>query len=1801
MTSSDQSSAASGAARGSTYARVQAMSDDQRDALTEQFTKASRISTAEPIAVVGIGCRFPGGVNDPDQYWDLLMRSGDAVVEVPEDRWDAEAYYDADPSVPGRMPSKWGGFVDGIDGFDAEHFGIAPREAEAMDPQQRMLLEVAWEALEHAGIAPGQIDGLRAAVMMGVYYNEYQAASVADSDTIDAYSATGNAHSVTVGRIAYLLGLRGPAVAVDTACSSSLVSVHLACQSLRSRETDLALAGGVSLILRPETQLALGKWGMLSPRGRCNAFDAAADGFVRGEGCGVVVLKRLTDAVRDGDRVLAVVRGSATNQDGRSNGLTAPNAPAQSEVLTRALGDVPAASINFVETHGTGTGIGDPIEFDALARVYGAGESRCALGAVKTNMGHLEAAAGIAGFIKSVLVVNRGKVPPNLHFSQWNPAIDASRTRLFVPTEPDPWPSASGPRRAGVSSFGLGGTNAHVVIEQGPDPMPLGDDGDARSVCVLSVGGTDDAAVRDRARALAQWLEGRGARSVLRDVAHTVARQSAGAPLTATVSARDHREAVAGLRALATGESRAAVLPAGAGPGPGVVFAYSGQGAQWPGMGRRLLVDEPEFAAAVDRYDADFVEQVGFSLRSALESDEPIEGIDRIQPVLVGVQLALTDLWRAHGVTPDAVIGHSMGEVTAAIVAGGLSVADGLRVIATRSRLMRRDLSGQGAMALLEMDAQAVESLLTDHDGVSIAVIASPRQTVVAGPPDRVDEVVEAVSRRNLLARRVEVDVASHHATVDPILPELRQALAGIAPVPPRIPVLSTVRPGDESPVFDAEYWVSNLRQPVRFAEAATAATSRYGAIVEVSPHPLLAHAITESGPEDREVLVLPTLLRGEDEALVFHAHRARLGGDLPPGHITDIAPHTWRHRKYWTPAPAHRLAQPDRVHPLLGSPVEIPSGGGFLWHADVGLDEIGWLADHRVQGQAIMPAAGFAEIALAAGRTAYGTEGAPAGVDQLEVEQMLPLTGSVPLTTRLTYDSDGSGRVEIFSRGSGGEWIRHATARVGAGLAQRDPSPVAPVTSGVPVSPREVYAALRRAGAHHDRAFAALQRVSRDPVGAAEADVTLPAEATRHPGLVLHPVALDAALQTLAAALPESGLEADAAYLPVSVESIRLYAPVGRDSSCRARFVSLSDEGATGDVTITDRSGALLAEIRGVFLRRIRRHAVPLPLERKLFGHRWEESAAPDGIDGSGDGAWLLLSDDRPGVEAIASDLHGAGRRIVTADFGEQAVADAIAEVASDPDYPPTGIVLLLDAETDDATAADRAAVAERLTWQVATAVSAVTSGWHGRPPRLWLVTRRGLEVAEGDVGTPAVGALTGLIRVLAYEHPDLRATLVDLSSVDDVAATLLREASAPVGDDLLAWRDGRRYVQRLVRADPEPREGSGNPTVRSDGAYVVTGGMGGIGLAVARHLVAAGAGRIVLCGRSELSEDGARVLAELAADTEVVYVSGDVAADGVAESLVTAAEETGLPLRGVIHSAAVLDDELVTAMSRDALARVWRPKVMGAVRLDEATADSALDWLVLFSSVASLLGSPGQGAYAAANAYLDALAERRRAEGARVTSICWGQWSEVGLARSLEMSVLDPIAPDEGMEALDALLGGGRARVGVARLRLDRAAAAFPELVGLGYFTHLAAELDPDEDTEAIDLDRLRTMPFAEAHRLVLERLQKRIGAVLGYSGTAVVPAERALTELGLDSLMAVRIRNTVRSEFGVEPPVALLLQGAGLDDLATDLVRRLGVTEAPVHTSDATPADGLRGRAQQRVAARRRASVRRKVDHP
>jgi phthiocerol/phenolphthiocerol synthesis type-I polyketide synthase D len=1790
------------------------MTADQRAALTEQFDKAARIATAEPVAVVGIGCRFPGGVLGPQSYWEFLANGGDAISEVPSDRWDADAFYDPDPFAPGRMASKWGGFLPDVAGFDADFFGISPREAEAMDPQQRVLLEVAWEALEHAGIPPDHVGGTRAGVMMGVYYNEYQTSSAATPDSIDAYSATGNAHSVTVGRIAYLLGLRGPAVAVDTACSSSLVAVHLACQSLRLRESDLALAGGVNLILRPETQLALSKWGMLSPRGRCHAFDAGADGFVRGEGAGVVVLKRLTDAVRDGNRVLAVVRGSAVNQDGRSNGLTAPNAPAQRDVITQALrgADVAAGSVNFVETHGTGTALGDPIEFDALAAVYGRGDGPCGVGAVKTNMGHLEAAAGIAGFIKAALAVQRGQLPPNLHFTQWNPAIDPSGTRLFVPSDLAPWPECQGPRRAAVSSFGLGGTNAHVVLEQGPDPAPVSAAPSALTTLVVS--GKTDQRLAAWASALADWIDRDGAGVPLADVAHTISHHRSRHGRFATVCARDRGQAVAGLRAVAAGQPAPGVVGPHAGPrGAGTVFVYSGQGSQWPGMGRQLLADEPAFAAAVAELEPAFVEQVGFSLRQVLDAGEPLIGIARIQPVLVGMQLALTELWRCYGVEPDAVIGHSMGEVTAAVVAGALTAADGLRVIATRSRLMSR-LSGQGAMALLESDPSAAEDLIAGYPDVTLAVHASPQQSVIAGPPEQVDAVIAMVDAKGRLARRIEVDVASHHPTIDPILPELRSALSDLVPSTPKIPLISTTEHTGGEPMFDAAYWVANLRNPVRFSQAVAGAGAEHSTFIEISPHPLLTHAITESlGPVSPpgDIQVAATVTRDNDETLTFHTQLATV---RPPsgepaqsadsaGRLVDLPPTPWLHSRYWV---ARRSVSPELTgaHPLLGLHVEMPTGREHVWQADVGTELIPWLADHKVYGQAIMPAAAFAEIALAAGSEALGLPADAVVVNRLEVEQMLPLDAQTRLTTQLTRSDDGS-RVEIYSRSADGNWCRHAVARVEAAPQDALPRPTgAPAEAGTVVSPAEFYTALRRTGAHHGQAFAALTRIVRGASGFAESEIVLPDEAAPHRGYRIHPVMLDAGLQGLAAAMPaESRTEsAEVTYLPVSLETIRVLGDVGRRARCRAELVSIDDDGGgkLGRITLTDDAGNPTAEITGVYLRRIQRRTVPLPLAQKVFDSTWIETPTPVSAGSAPPpaGSWLVLTHE-PETKRLAqgfTDKFGSPtQRVITADLSdESAVLEAFAQTAADAELPPLGVIVFLGQCPFDGTDADGAlARARDLIAAISATVRAVVGGWHGKTPRLWLVTRNGLVVGDGESGDPAVGALRGLIRVLAYEHPDLRATLIDFDTADDMVEKLATELGSPGSDDVIAWRGERRSVERLSRATLGER--ARESVVRADGSYIVTGGLGGIGMVVARWLVDRGAGRIVLNGRSHPSEEQRQSLADLESRAEIVVVTGDISAAGIAERLVTAAEETGLPLRGVVHSAAVIDDNLVATLSRESLERVWAPKAGGALRLHEVTSTRQLDWWVGFSSVASLLGSPGQGAYACANAWLDALVAWRRASGLPATAINWGQWSDVGIARSLTLSVLDPITPVEGIEALESLVGGELARVGVARLRLDRAAAAFPEIRELGYFAKVVEELDALSDGgDWPGPDALRELDPAEAQRVVIGRLRERISAIMGYPDDSAIQTNQPLTELGMDSLMAVRIRNTVRGDFGVEPPVALLLQGATLADLTSELVGQLGLTG-----QDSTEhANGLRDRAQQRAAARQRAATRRKA---
>ena len=1413
------------------------------DDLSKRLQIAEHAST-EPIAVVGMGCRYPGGVDNPDQYWELLKDGRSGIVRVPPERWDADTYYTDDHTVPGTICNREGGFLTNWQPyeFDAEFFAISPREAAAMDPQQRLLLEVAWEALEDAGIPPRTIGGTRTGIFVGLTSYDYMltlSTGLAPED-LDAYIPTGNAANFAAGRLAYLLGARGPALVVDTACSSSLTAIHLACQSLRSRESDTALVGGANLMLSPGTSIACSRWGMLSPDGECKTFDAGADGYVRSEGCGVVVLKRLAEAERDGDRVLAVVRGTAVNQDGASSGVTVPNGPAQQALLRQALASsgLEPADIDYVEAHGTGTPLGDPIELEALRQVFAdrVDAPPLVLGSVKTNLGHLEAAAGVAGFMKTVLAVRHGYIPQHLNFVELTPYATESASCLSIASAGRDWPAVDRPRRAGVSSFGVSGTNAHVVIEQAPDVV-ASVSGSVPAVSTLVVSGKSTARVASLAAVLADWMAGAGAQVPLADIAHTLNHHRARHGRFATVCATDRVQAEAGLRALAAGEPARGVVAAHDGPcGPGTVFVYSGQGSQWAGMGRQLLADEPAFAAAIADLEPDFVAQVGFSLHEVLAGGKPVVGIERIQPVLVAVQLALTALWRSHGVQPDAVIGHSMGEVTAAVVAGVLTAAEGLAVIATRSRLMAR-LAGQGAMALLELDAAAAESLIAGYPQVTVAVYASPRQTVVAGPPEQVDALIAVVAAQDRLARRVEVDVASHHPIVDPILPELREALSGLAPRPPRITLLSTVDGVGETTEFDAEHWVANLRRPVRFSDAVAAAGVTCTTFVEISPHPLLTHAISDTLVEHHHHSI-GTLLRDTHDTLTFHtnlnaAHTTHAPDtEHPPEPHPSLPTTPWHHTKHWIATSADT---PAGTHPLLGIGVTDPTNGVRIWESTLGPDLL-WLGDHRVDDACVLPAAAYAELALAAVTDAFGADDErPWTIRELCLDHVLYLADATTVVTTLSGD-ESKPRVEIRSRRGASVWTTHATATLECG-AQPAPEPPSIVTDGTELDADELYRRLRSVGQQHGPAFQGIVSLTVTDSGLARAGVRLPSPARQGSRrFLLHPVMVDIALQTLGATKAATDLAADESHgttviLPVRLAGIRVYGDVteGVCATGSLRATSHQDR-FVGHVVLTRADGRVLLEVDEIDMVVLQAPGAPNNLTSRLFALEWEPVDL--GKPARAVEALLLVGEtpeDDPLPTMLQAGLaeHTSHCEVVSASDSQQ-LRDAL----SRKDIAWSGVVLVYPPASVDQARPDveQLELARSRTLLVADVVKTLSAIGARNSPRLWIVTRGAQQLEPEDRVTLAQTELRGIARVLTFEHPELKATIVDIEADGTgSAAALAAELLAGEDHDEVALRDGGRYVHRLV---PAPVTASGDLAAEPRRTVVSLDGAGAVQL---------------------------------------------------------------------------------------------------------------------------------------------------------------------------------------------------------------------------------------------------------------------------------------------------------------------------------------------------------------------------------
>ncbi len=1796
-------------------------------------------SAEEPIAIVGLACRFPGGAVDAESYWRVLRDRVDAVTEVPPERWDVQAFYDPDPDAPGKTCSRWMGALAGVDRFDAQFFGIAPREARNMDPQQRLLLEVGCDALESAGLCAERYTGTPTGVFVGISSNDYAVKHVhaGDAARIDVSSGTGNAASVAAGRLSYVLNLKGPSIAIDTACSSSLVALHLACQSLRSRESGLALAGGVNLLFAAENTVAMSKMRALSLDGRCKAFDASADGYVRSEGCAVVVLERLADAVANGDPVLAVIRGSAVNQDGRSSTLTAPNGQAQRDVIERALAQsgVHPEAVRFVETHGTGTSLGDPIEVQALGEVYCRGRSKdrpLFIGSVKTNVGHMEAASGMGGLVKAMLALSHCEIPANLHFRQPNPYIPWDTLAVEVPTVTTPWPAGGeeGPDRyAAVSSFGFSGTNAHVVLStfRVPEEAPEAAPPEPERVQLLPLSARSPAALRALCAAYRERLATDHGDS-LADICFTAgARRTHHERRVAVAGASrdDLREALARLGEADLGgrADASAARP---------VFVFSGQGSQWLGMGRLLFEREPVFRAAVERCAGALrpcLDRPLLELFAAGGDGASLDRIDVIQPALFCMQVGLSSLWVSWGVVPARVVGHSMGEVAAAHVAGALGLDDAACVIAHRSALLQR-FAGRGRMLVANVAADRAGRLVTEAEGrICVAAYNSASSAVLAGSPDAVEALAAKLRAENVFCRLVDVDAASHTPAVDPLLDELRFRLERVSPRRADIAMLSTV---DGAAIDGAElaasYWVRNLRQPVRFADAVqNLLREDFTAFVEVSPHAILLTSVEQDAKaQRRQVVLVPSGVRGErDERRVLlegaaqlYRHGAALDWRAIAGdrRVVALPTYPFQRERYWVdppqPTPAARIAGTPAASPLLGDKLDVASAE-TVFEARPDMQSTPWLVDHRIFGVPCYPVGAVVEGAVAAAAEL----GIP-GLVPCALDVLAPLFVPGEAERLQWVVSRGEGEavtVRLLAR-EGERWQPCARARFVPAASTGEEAPSAAGarrpeldSEGAVRNVRDFYARAERRGRSYGPAFQVLETLALGRDWAAG----LLAPAPAGTGLAALPLArcLSACFQ-----LQEALRAGDEVASPAELGSVRVSGDLRAAAWAEARREPATN-GATWTLNVYEPSGRVALEALAVREGPVDpddavglcRGAGPACLyevdwqERPLAPARGERVAERDGA-----GLWGIVADPALDVRGLLGGLESAGYRAAAVPHGcldvgvpDSAVLDAVrARAGAAPSDPLVGIVYVAAAPRDPGEDhRDAAEVARDATGplvELLRLVRAVGALGHSGAtvPKLWIVTRG----AEG-LGQPpsmAQAPLWGLGRVLALEHPEAFGGLVDLGPGEAVGPDgavrwepLLWELLHSDGEEQVAWRRGERRVARLRPAELDLA--AQLPLVpHPNGAYVITGGLGFLGLRLAAWLARRGARRIVLVGRSGLPERAAwdglpeghpsraairavRAIEVLGAAVRIARA--DVSDAAAMRDLLSELDAGEWPVRGVAHLAGVSSAQPLRTLTTADLVSAMTPKVEGAWVLHELTRERKLEFFLLFSSAASIWGSSHLGHYAAANHFLDALAHHRRALGLPACAVNWGRWPGGGMVSAEAEQWYD----DLGLEVLPfdlafSLMGrlsrSGTAQATVARVDWARFVPIFGARRHRSFLTLLAPK-DRDERPGTMGRAELVTeigaLTPAERHRRILQHLQRRAAHVLGADAALVEP-DAGLFQLGMNSVMAVELAKSLQADFGVALPTTVVFENA--------TVRALGAAVAAAVFGDAEDAD-------------------------
>jgi pimaricinolide synthase PimS1 len=1669
-----------------------------------------REAAEEPIAIVGMACRFPGGADSPRRLWDLVERGVDAISPFPTDRgWDLDSLYDPDPESSAPCYVREGGFIAAAAEFDAGFFGISPHDALSMDPQGRLLLETAWEALEDATIVPGSLKGSQTGVFAGSMVQDYSWVAGLTSSGIS-------------GQVAYTLGLEGPAMTIDTACSSSLVAIHLACSSLRQGECSLALAGGATVLATPGAFVFFSAQRGLAPDGRCKSFAESADGTGIAEGGGVLVLERLSEAERAGHEVLAVIRGSAVNQDGASNGLTAPNGPAQERVIRQALANarLEPRDVDAVEAHGTGTVLGDPIEAGALIAAYGQDrEAPLRIGSIKSNIGHAQAAAGVAGVIKMTMALREGALPRTLHLEQPSSKVEWEAGKVELLTEQLAWEESERPRRAGISSFGATGTNAHLILEQAPaveregqprqappGPLPL----------VLSA--KSEPALRQAAARLRSHLEAHPELE-LADVAHSLVSTRTAFEQRAVVIGGERDDLLADLAKLTRGEQAAGIVEGSRRQGGRLACLFTGQGAQRLDMGRELHASQPAFAAAFDEacealdphLEIPLAEVVSGAGKAAAAR---LAHTSFAQPALFATEVALFRLLESHGLEPQLLAGHSIGELSAAHLAGVLSLEDAAALVAARGRLMGELPAGGAMLAVQASESEVAESIEGQGDEVAIAALNGPRSTVLSGAGEAIADLERRWREDGRKTKRLEVSHAFHSPLMEPMLDEFGRLARELRYAEPRIPIVSGVS-GEllgAQQAIDPAYWVRQARAPVRFLDVVrTLRQQGAAALLELGPDAVLTAMAAEclagdgDGPDDPPALA-PTLRARQPESASFlaalataHANgfRVEWGSHFGADPVRVPLPaYPFQRRRYWVGAEGGAIAQDlsaagqsPAEHPLLGAAVPVAGRDEVLLTGRISPRSHPWLADHALAGIAVLPGAALVELALRA-----GSEVGMTTVEELDLRAplLLPEEGAVQLQVVIEGAEDERRRIEISARpaeeAEGGEWTCHAEGVLGP---QRQPA-AEPLSSWPPegaeaIEVGDFYERVARLGAEYGPAFRGLKAAWRRG-GELFAEVALNDElALEGRRFRLHPALLDAAVHAGAIALgeDEGGAEGRPS-VPFAWRGVSLAADGA--TSLRIRLAGAEDGGLTG----FDEAGEAVLAIEAVEVRQLDLGSLRAASRSRLPLYRVEWVDAEPGDSATA----------APAVLEVPGPGSGAG----------EVVAGARASV---------GLVL--------------EALQERLT-------DAAESG------PLCIQTNGAVAVAAGEAVDLAVAPVWGLVRAAQAEHPG-RFALLDSDGADASLRAIPAALAAAGAEPQLALREGRLLAPRLGRhslagaADP--------PALDPQRTVMVTGGTGGLGALVARHLVAEqGAGRLLLLSRSGSRAEGAgELVAELRGlGAEVELRECDVSDREQLREQITAASPAM-----IVHTAGVLDDGVLASLEAASIDRVFAPKLDAAWHLHELTAElDEAPTLILFSSAAGVLGTPGQANYAAANAFLDALAAERRRAGLPAVSLAWGAWEpSAGMTGRLDGADLRraerygfaPLSADVGLQLFDAARGADEALLVPASfepggLRRLAAAGGLPPVLR----SLVGAAADGTARRGSLS-ERLQGLSDAEREQTTLTLVRSHVAAVLGHASGDSVEPSASFSDLGFDSLAAVELRNRLSTVTGLDLPPTLV----------------------------------------------------------